>query len=29
MFEPIDVVIVILLMCVPVGYLLSTIFLGS
>jgi hypothetical protein len=29
MFEPIDVVIVALLMCVPVGFLLSAIFLGS
>jgi hypothetical protein len=29
MFEPVDVVIVLLLMCVPVSYLLYTIFLGS
>ena len=29
MFEPIDVVIVALFMCGPVGYLLSVIFLGS
>lgn len=29
MFEPIDVVIVALLMCAPVGYLLFTIFTGS
>jgi hypothetical protein len=29
MFEPIDVVIVALFMCVPVGFLLSVIFLGS
>jgi hypothetical protein len=29
MFEPIDVVIVALFMCVPVGYLLSAIFLGT
>ena len=29
MFEPVDVVIVLYLMCVPVSYLLYTIFLGS
>jgi len=29
MFEPIDVVIVGLLMCAPVGYLLFAIFTGS
>jgi hypothetical protein len=28
-FEPIDVVIVALLICAPVGFLLSAIFLGS
>jgi len=29
MFKPIDIVIVALLMCAPVGFLLSVIFLGS